>query len=610
MTSVRKKIPLALAFFLLVAATVAAQTAEAQNILNVASDGVLTIIAYGEDKTEITKGTALALADDVVATAYPVIAQAFDLEGLNVKGKKVKIEGVLGVDRARGIALLKVKGKIRPLAIGNPEGLETGARLFALGSNESGQIVVSEGTFRRMADIGPQDRIMEVSLTMPEMFSGGPIFDAEGQMVGMSFVFERGVRAGVPLGVILGVTRGARAEDIKSRPKEEYFQTFEGASLAGLAAAALNEDMTARISLEKAVSLNPTFLEGHSLLADVYAKQRDYTAAVGAYRKVTELDGSRADAFYKLGTVLARTANRKEAVQAFEKAVSLGIDNKEIHFELGTVYEDLQEWEKAAAAYETYLSLKPEVAWNGYLRLGIVRGRLDQHEAAIAAFSEALKDQPQDVKINFSLAEAFEKAKRFEEAEAVYDRLASINPAEARTYHAQAIRMYDAAGLYDKAIGPARKIVELEPGNEANIYNLGLMYFKLEDYDQAIKAFQDCLAVKPDYAYAWFQIGSSQIQKKAYKEAAEAYRKFVELSPDEPGGWLSLGVSYMQLKNFEAALEPMRKAVDLNPSNAVAVYNLAIVYINLKDNYSAKEMYNKLTTLDAGLAEKLRKYIY
>lgn len=609
MTTARKIIPAFLGLALLASSFGLAQTGEASKILNEAGGGVLTIVMYGEDKTEIAKGSALALAEDVVATSYHMIAKAFDAEGLTIKGKKIKIEGVLGVDKTRNVALLKIKGKLQPLAIGNPDIMAEGARLFALGSNESGQIVVSEGTLRRLAPIGPRDKFMEVSLSVPEMFRGGPLFDAGGQLVGMTLVLERGIRIGIPLGTLVGVQRAGRAEDLKSRPKEDYFQTLEGATFAGLVAAALKEDLAAKISLEKAVNLDPSFIDGYSFLADIYAKQRDYSSAVTAYRKVTELDGSKADAFYKLGVVLARMANHKEAVQAMEKAVALNIDSKEIHFDLGTSYEEIQEWEKAAAAYERYLGLKPEVSWNAHLRLGIVRGKLNQHDAAIAAFLEARKAQPQDVKINLSLAAAYEKAGRLEDAEAVYDNLATIDAGQAKTYHAQSIRMYDAAGKYDLAIRPARKIVELEPGNEMNLYNLGLMYFKLQKYDEAVGAFKQCLAVRPDYAYAWFQIGSSHIQKQAFKEAAEAYRKFVELSPDEPSGWLSLGVSYMQLKNFEAALEPMRRAVEIKPDSAVAVYNLAIVYINLKDNFSAREMYNRLTALDPGLAEKLKKHI-
>ena len=597
------------AIFMLAAALAPAQTDDANRVLNQSAPGVLTLVMYGADKAEIGKGSALALAEDVVATSYHVVARASDIEGVNSKGRKVKVEGVLGVDKGRGVALLKIKGKLQPLAIGNPEGLGEGALLFAVGSNESGQFSVSEGSLRKMAAVGPQDKIMEMSLNVPETFSGGPLLDAAGQLVGMTLFLERGIKVGIPLTTILAVPRAGKAEEFKSRTPEEYFGTFDGAAFGGLVAVALGEDMAARIHLEKAVALNPSFIEGHYLVGDVYAKQRDYASAVGAFRRVTELDGARADAFHYLGSVLKKMGNFKEAIPALEKAVSLKVDNKEIHFELGTAYEETQEWEKAAAAYEKYLSLDPEVAWNGQLRLGVSRSKLGQYDAAVVAFLEASKAQPEDLKVNFSLAEAYEKAGRYEEAEAVYDHMATINPAEAKAYHSQTIRMFDTAGKYDKAIDAAKKIVDLDPANEMSLYNLGLMYFKLQRYEEAIEAFKKCLEVKPDYAYAWFQIGSSHIQKKAYKQSAEAYRKFVELSPDEPSGWLSLGVSYMQLKNFEAALEPMRRAVELKPDNAVSVYNLAIVYINLKDNYSAKELYNKLVDLDPGLADKLKKHI-
>ncbi len=597
------------AMIMLAAALTAAQTDDANKVLTQSAPGVLTLVLYGADKAEIGKGSALALAEDVVATSYHVVARASDIEGVNSKGRKIKVEGVLGVDKARGVALLKIKGKLQPLPIGNPEGLKEGALLFAVGSNEGGQFFVSDSSLRKMAAVGPQDKVMEMSLNVPETFSGGPLFDASGLLVGMTLFLERGIKIGIPLPTLLAVPRAGKPEEFKSRTPEDYFGTFEGAAFAGLVAVALGEDMAARVHLEKAVSLNPSFIDGHFLLADVYARQRDFSSAVGSYRKVADLDPSRADVFHHLGSVLIRMANYKEAVPALEKAVALKIDNKEIHFELGTAYEETQEWGKAASAYEKYLGLNPEVAWNAQLRLGISRSKLGQHDAAIAAFLEARKAQPENLKVNFTLAEAYEKAGRFEEAEAVFDHMASINPEEAKTYYSQAIRMYDTAGLYDKAIGPARKIVDLEPANQMNWYNLGLMFFKLQKYDEAVDAFKKCLEINPDYAYAWFQIGSSHIQKKAYKESAEAYRKFVELSPDEPSGWLSLGVSYMQLKNFEAALEPMRRAVELRPDNGVAVYNLAIVYINLKDNYSAKEMYNKLVGLDPGLAEKLKKHI-
>ncbi len=585
------------------------QTEEANRILGQAGGGVLTIIGYGADKAEIIKGSALALAEDVVVTAYHVIAQAFDVEAVNFKGKKVKIEGVLGVDKARDIALLKLKGKVQALPIGTIDNLAEGARIFALGSNESGQIVISEGALRRVVDIGAEGKILEVSLSVPEQFRGGPLLDVNGQLVGMLLVLERSLKVGLPIGALVSVPRTGKVVEFKAWTQENYFETVEGNVFAGRAASALDEQMTARLYLEKAVKLNPSYLDGYVKLADIYAKQRDYTAAAAAYKKVTELDASRADAFYGMGSVLTRQRKFKEAVEALEKAVALNVANKEVQFDLGTAYEELQEFDKAAGAYEKFIALAPAVSWNAYQRLGICRTKLGQFDAAIAALQEAQKAQPKDIKVNFNLAEAYEKAGQFDKAEAVYNILAEINPADAKTYHRQSYRIYDVAGKYEPAITPAKKVIDLEPKNEMNHYYLGLTYFKLQRYDEAVAAFQQGLAIKPDFAHAWFQIGSAYFNQKKFKEAAAAYKKYTEFTPDDPSGWLSIGVCYMQLKDHESALEPLKKCVELKPDNAVAWYNLAIVYINLKDNYSAKEVYNRLVTLDPSLAERLKKYL-
>jgi tetratricopeptide (TPR) repeat protein len=610
MTGSRKKGKLVLLCSIILASSWGfSQTEDANRILGQAGGGVLTIIGYGADKAEIIKGSALALAEDIVVTAYHVAAQAFDVEAINIKGKKIKIEGILGVDKARDIALLKLKGKAQALPIGTIDNLAAGARIFALGSNESGQIVISEGTLRRVVDIGAEGKVLEISLSVPEQFRGGPILDINGQLVGMLLVLERSLKVGLPIGALVSVPRMGKMIEFKAWTQEKYFETLEGNIFAGRAASALDDQMTARLYLEKAVKLNPSYLEGYVKLADIYAKQRDYAAAVAAYKKVTELDASRADAFYGLGSVLTRQMNFKEAVEALEKAVALNVANKEVQFDLGTAYEELQEFDKAAGAYEKFIALAPAGASEAYLRLGVCRTKLGQFDAAIAAFLEAQKAQPKDIKVNLSLAEAYEKAGQLEKAEAVYSFLAEINPVEAKTYHRQSFRIYDVAGKYELAIKPAKKVIDLEPNNEMNHYYLGLTYFKLQKYDEAVAAFQQGLAVKPDFPHAWFQIGSAYFSQKKFKEAAAAYKKYAELAPDDPSGWLSIGVCYMQLKDHESALEPLKKCIELKSDNAVAWYNLAIVYINLKDNYSAKEVYNRLVTLDPALAERLKKYL-
>jgi S1-C subfamily serine protease len=223
MTAFRKVIPALVTIFLLVSATAFGQTEDAAKILTLANGGALSLVIYGADKAEVAKGSAMALAEDILATAYHVIGQAYDVEVLTIKGKKIKVDGIIGIDKAHDVALLKLKGKVPPLnvSVAGHEGLAAGARLFAIGSNESGQIIVSEGTLRQFVEIGPGEKVMEVSLTTPPQFSGGPILDIGGQVVGMMIIIDRGVKVALPVEVLQKVSRTGKVAEFKTWTRED-----------------------------------------------------------------------------------------------------------------------------------------------------------------------------------------------------------------------------------------------------------------------------------------------------------------------------------------------------------------------------------------------------
>lgn len=609
MRSIRRTC-LSLAFCLvLCGGRLAAQTEDSNRIFTLAGPGVVGLIAYGEAKQELGRGTGFALAEDLIVTAYSLVSGAFDVKAVTIKGKEIKVEGLVVADKSSDVAVLKLKGKLQPLPMGNTGLLKEGDRLFAVGQNETGSLAAAEGTLRRLIEIGPGPKMMELSLALPNAFCGAPILDLNGQIVGLVLILDRGLKAGLPADRFLNVARTGPVRAFKTAPKEDYFATLEGALLTGRLAVPLGEEMTARVSLENVVKLSPQTLDAHAMLADVYTRQRDYAAAEGAYRKVLELDGSRADAAYGLGTVLVRQQRYADAAAAYEKAVSLNVTAKEVFLDLGAVYEELKDYAKAADAFEKFVAAKPVNPASGYLRLGGCRMQLNQFEAAVAALVEAQKIQPQDIKTNVNLADAYKKAGRLDDAEATFKMLAEINPQDATTYYGRIITMYDEIGKNDRAIEAARKIVEINPKSDLAIYNLGIMYFKLQRQDEAIAEFRRCLEVNPNYSSAWYNIGYSFASQKKHADSVAAFRKFVELNPNDQSGWLNIGIGYMMLKDFENALPAMQQAVNLNPNNAAAQYNLAIVYINLRDYYSARDVHKKLQGLDPALAARLQKLL-
>lgn len=585
------------------------QTYASSDILEMHKESVISFVTYGDNKEELTKGTGFVIGERLMVTAYHLVSQVVSAEGRSFKGKKVKIEGIVSVNKDFDIALLAIKGKPKVLSLGDSIQLESGKKVFALGSNEAQEIIVSDGVIRDFIKLSPTQRVVTTSLAVPESFCGGPLFDAEGKVMGMIIFLDQSSKFILPSNILNTVSKRGKATKFKNWSQEDYFSILEGVSLAGRIFALMDETSKAQRFLVKVTELSPENIEAYALLSSVYTKDRDYQSAISAFKKVIELEENRYQAHYGLGLVYLKTRNLKEGATALERAIELKPDYKEAHYYLGNAYEELKEYPKAAAVYETFVSLNPESPWTGYLRLGLIRMGLNEFDKAIVAFQKAVEEKPEDIKINYNLAQAYQKAGQYEKAEEAYGTLAQLNPQDANTYYGTILRMYDEAGLQDKAIQAAKKLIEINPNSEINIYNLGIMYMKLDRFDEAIQTFRDVLAIRPDYAYAYYNIGFCYSKQKKQAESTQAFEKFVELDPENADGWFNIGVGYMVLKKFSKALKPLEKAVELRPNYNVALYNLAITYLNLKDNYSAREVYNKLTTIDPNLAQKLKKHI-
>jgi tetratricopeptide (TPR) repeat protein len=585
------------------------QTDEAAKIFAKDKEGVVSLYVYGGNKELIAKGVAFGLSDDLLLTSYHLISAAEDVEGVNVKGKKGKMEGIITAERGIDVALVKSKNKVIPIPVGDANALTAGARIFAIGANEAGDIIITEGTVRNLHKLAENLTVIESSLSIPDGFNGGPLLNANGEAVGILLILDQSARFGVASNSWSDISRTGKLTSFKDWTKEDYLATTQGAYLAGRVFYLLDNMSNAGKYLERVVKANPSLTEAQALLAMVYSKQRDYQAAVTAFQKVIELDPKRAPAYFELGDIDFKMQKWGDAISVLEKGIALEPGNAQALFTIGNAYDAIPDFAKAAEAYERFLKLNPENAWMGYLKLGQDRLELEQYDQAVAALEQAAKAQPQDIKVNYTLAQAYQKAGQLEKAEATFKNLAAINPTDAATYYSQIVKMYDEAGQNENAIEAAKKVIELNPKSEIAVFNLGIMYQKLKRFDEAIATFKQALQIKPDYDAAYYNIGLCYSYLKDYKNSIEAFKNYVAIVPDSADAWLNIGVGYMQLKQFEQALEPLKKAVELRPAYGAALYNLAITYLNLKDNFSARDVYKTLVGVDPDLAERLKKFI-
>jgi tetratricopeptide (TPR) repeat protein len=586
-----------------------AQSQEVTDILGKSSSAVITLVAWDSKKNIVGEGTGFAIAENLIVIPYHLISQAAEAEITTISSKKAKVEALMAVDRNFNLAILRIKGKVDPLTLGTAQKLKKGDRLFAL-SEINGQVIITDGTLRNWLEFLPGDiRLMDISINLEKPAGGAPLFDLQGKVVGIAMVLGQGLKFGVPIEPILALNRLAKGKELNAATKENYLETAEGAYFTGKSAALLSEPGMATLYLEKYVNFRPDSLEAYLLLGDAYYRLDNYSDSYNNYTKALLLKKDNPQALYGLGLNLIKQKRYKEAIEQLEKAIANKVDSKEIYFTLASAYEELQELNKAAENYLQYIQTEPPNVWISWRNLAQIYIKLNQTEKAIAAYREALKLRPDDISCNYNLAKLLASLEQYEEADSVYKKLIAINERDAVTYYGQIMQMYDQAGKYDQAIEAAKKIIELNPKNEVAVYNLAIMYFKLNRLNEAAQSLNDCLALKNDYTYAWYNLGLVYNKLARHQEAVESFKKYNALAPDDPNGWLNIGLEYMIMKDFEKASSYLEKSVQLKPDNAVAQYNLAITYINLNDNYSAREVLKVLQRLDKSLADRLSKLI-
>jgi S1-C subfamily serine protease len=133
-------------------------------------------------------GSGFFVSPDVVATNYHVIANGID-GFMKVVGQdaEYQILGVVGVDRANDLALVKIKGANgKPLPVGNSGSVAVGDEIYAVGNPRGLEGTFSQGIVSSVRKDGAR-QVIQITAPISQGSSGGPILNARGEVIGVAF---------------------------------------------------------------------------------------------------------------------------------------------------------------------------------------------------------------------------------------------------------------------------------------------------------------------------------------------------------------------------------------------------------------------------------------
>ena len=161
-------------------------------------------------------------------------------------------------------------------------------------------------------------------------------------------------------------------------------------------------------------------------------------------------------------------------------------------------------------------------------------------------------------------------------------------------------------GRFNEAAEHMELAVQADPESPTLLYNLGIMYMKVENYLKAVENFEASIkqiketsytninmAIHPKvYLGATINLGLVYTHLGMFEEAIEALKEAIEAEPEDVDANWNLGVAYWYMGDIEQTAAQMRKYVGLDPESAEAHNIIGLIY------YS-KELY--LAALDSFL---------
>lgn len=603
----KRTLSMLLILFLFLFLPLSVQAQDSGAILEKHKSGVVFLTSFDEDKSELDSFSGFLIDENIIITTYHMLSQAKDVQGMDSRGKKVKIKGILGVNRELDLVLLSAKVKGTPLPLGSFDSVKYGETIIALGCNEAGEIQGYDGKVMQIYDFKLTDKLMDTTLVTPKTLTGGPVFNTQGEVIGIANLLDAGKKLVFPSKILKSITPDAKETKLKSWTSEDYFSTLAGAELAGMALFTVKDTGRAEKHLKFVANQKPNDMEIKLILGKVYTEQRNFNASIEIFKQVIAADPNNDEIQMQLADIYYKMRKWQDSISTYEKAVQLNPQNKKAFYFIGYAYEELKDYNKAAEAFERFVQSNPDSLEDAYIHLGFSYIQVENFDKAADAYKKALEKDPQDDNLNTQLAQLLQKAGRLDESADVYYFLAQLKPENSNVYYNTVIRMYDEAGQTDKAIEAAQKFADSKPDDPDALYNVGYMHFKLKQYREAIEVFKNVVKIKPDFEYAYANLGNCYYMLKQYGSAATYFRKVTDLNPGNLDAWLNVGVNLMLQKNFYQAVAPLQKVIDLDPNNGNAHLNLGICYLNMQDNTSARNIYLKLKTIDPAKAARLLK---
>ncbi len=593
-------------------AQTAGSLSHGERIYTQVAGSVFLLELHDADGEQIGTGSGFLVSEDHILTN----AHVADAGAISVRLGSLRVTcEVQRTDRVNDLALCRIPGKstapILRLAAKDPS---PGATIFALGSPRGFENTITQGLFTAYREMDGR-RVGQISAPISPGSSGGPILNADGELVGVAVALLKGAQNlnfAIPLNIVTNFLKDEAgnsgpfidvARSLQASRDGEKFSTESGSPWQKL-----NQEFRQILlqGIRNSTDLE-TLLSAYEL-AGIFDGEIKVAAAKRAIQ-VAKLPTK--DLFSKLASAVlfcldATPEALVEAEEAATRALSLGRPDVSDYLLLGDIQLERERFQEAHSTYMKGSALTGSASENEDVtyNLFLVSDGLERPHEADSWFK----------KLNRTTVEAYQwseygkfldRQSRHGDAGDAY--LAAYQKMNSRYGDmCEAGESYYYGNRYDDALPAARRCIELstlKPDSEERIQRahriIATMLNERGVYDDALSHAKQAIALSNLDASAYHQLAKALNNLGRFTEGVSASRNAIRLSD---GKWaemhFELGHAHFELEQWPEAIRGYEKAAERDPKDPVAALNAGAAAYNDRSYELALRWYREVQRRD------------
>lgn len=319
--------------------------------------------------------------------------------------------------------------------------------------------------------------------------------------------------------------------------------------------------------LNKALNINPGFIDSYLLLGDIYSARGDLVKAKESYKKAFSLDPSARLQIFSLGQISMEMGDYKDAIKYF--SIALGFDSLDFqyNYSLGVAYYHINDTVNSL----NYLRRAAKIDENNGMPIfyeGKICYKSGNYVRALELFSSALQTGRLTVSLDEiyrDRAMCYANISDFRSAIEDINNVISINPSDAMAYVLRGIIRYQ-MGNDTLALADFNKVITISPDYAQAYLYRGLIYLGRSLPQLAREDFTKALELSPDDTLVLFHMGNFMLEEERYMDAINYYNKAFSLNPKFYRIFENRGIAYYNLGYYRLASVDFDAAIKHNPS--------------------------------------------